>query len=207
MNSLNLSGKTVLVTGAAVRVGRALALAAARSGADVILHYGSSEQAAESARDEIQELGREAYLLQADLADANAVEALVPRALEFGPLAALVNNAAIFGAQRWENTSLEIWNQHLAVNLTAPFILSQAFAQTLGPDQQGRIVNILDWRALRPGVDHMAYTISKAGLAALTRILAQALAPQITVNGIALGAILPPSDGKDSGRREREPYI
>jgi len=81
------------------------------------------------------------------------------------------------------------------INLTTPFLLSQAFARALEPGKEGRIVNILDWRALRPGPDHLPYTISKAGLVALTRSLAQALAPEISVNGIALGAILPPSDG------------
>jgi NAD(P)-dependent dehydrogenase (short-subunit alcohol dehydrogenase family) len=81
------------------------------------------------------------------------------------------------------------------VNLTAPFLLSQAFARGLAPGAPGRIINLLDWRALRPGADHLPYTISKAALAALTRSLAQALAPQVTVNGLALGAILPPNEG------------
>ena len=83
----------------------------------------------------------------------------------------------------------------MRVNLSAPFLLSQRFAEAINPEAQGRIINILDWRALRPGADHLPYTISKAGLAALTRSLAIALAPNITVNGLAFGAILPPSDG------------
>ena len=92
-------------------------------------------------------------------------------------------------------TSLKEWLEHLNINLTAPFLISKAFATSLSPQQTGRIVNILDWRALRPGADHFPYTISKAGLAALTQSMAAALAPQVTVNGLALGAILPPSDG------------
>ncbi len=83
----------------------------------------------------------------------------------------------------------------MRVNLTAPFLLSQAFARSLPQDAAGRIVNLLDWRALRPAADHLPYTISKAALAALTQSLAAALAPRVTVNGLALGAILPPSDG------------
>jgi pteridine reductase len=119
---------------------------------------------------------------------------LIPRINESTPLHGLVNSAAIFGALSLENTSIEDWEKHLTVNLTAPFLLSQAFARQ-APDG-GRIVNILDWRALRPGADHFPYTISKAALAALTKSLAVALAPKIIVNGLALGAILPPSDGK-----------
>jgi NAD(P)-dependent dehydrogenase (short-subunit alcohol dehydrogenase family) len=194
----DLSGKTVLVTGAARRVGRALALSLARAGADVIIHYGSSGDEAESARAEIEALGRRAFLLQADLADPSQAAGLVARATECAKRAglfALVNSAAIFEPLDWDQTTLEDWNRHLTVNLTAPFLLSQAFARALAAGEAGRIVNILDWRALRPGADHLPYTISKSALAALTRSLAVALAPRITVNGLALGAVLPPSDG------------
>jgi pteridine reductase len=107
----------------------------------------------------------------------------------------LINNAAIFAPLSFQQTSFADWQNQMAINLTAPFLLSQAFAASLLPDKKGRIVNILDWRALRPGSDHFPYTISKAALAAMTQSLAIALAPAITVNGLALGAILPPSDG------------
>jgi pteridine reductase len=192
---MSLDGKRVLITGAAKRIGRSLALAVAQAGADVVIHYGSSQDEADSARLEIEALGRKAYLLQADLADPAHFAGLVERAIEHGPLFALVNNAAIFESLTWEKTSLEEWNRHLMVNLTAPFLLSQAFARTFDEKDTGRIVNLLDWRALRPGADHLPYTISKSGLAALTQSLAVALAPRITVNGLALGAILPPSSG------------
>ena len=196
---MTLDGKMIMLTGAARRVGRSLALAVARAGADVVIHYGSSQSEAESAKAEIEALGRKAYILQADLADAEQAAGLIERAREVGPLYALVNNASIFEALSWETTSLEDWNRHLMVNLTAPFLLSQAFARALPEGMDGRIVNILDWRALRPGPDHLPYTISKSALAALTQSLAAALAPQITVNALALGAILPPSDGGDTG--------
>ncbi|MGW8249516.1 MAG: SDR family oxidoreductase, partial [Anaerolineales bacterium] len=107
------------------------------------------------------------------------------------------NNASIFEPLGWDDTDYSKWQRHLQVNLTTPFLLSQAFARQLPEDKSGRIVNLLDWRALRPGPDHLPYTISKAGLYALTSSLAAALAPRITVNGLALGAILPPSDGGD----------
>jgi NAD(P)-dependent dehydrogenase (short-subunit alcohol dehydrogenase family) len=110
-------------------------------------------------------------------------------------LFALVNNASVFEPLGWEDTSLEQWNLAMMVNLTAPFLLSQAFARSLEPEGYGRIVNLIDWRALRPGPDHLPYTISNSALAALTHSLAIALAPRITVNALALGAILPPSNG------------
>jgi NAD(P)-dependent dehydrogenase (short-subunit alcohol dehydrogenase family) len=194
---MSLSGKTILITGAARRIGRSLALAVAGAGGDVILHHGHSAQEAEDLRRQIIDLGCKAEIICADLQQPEQVTRLVAQAFEFAPLYALVNNAAIFEPLDWEHTSLEAWNCHLAVNLTAPWLLSQEFARRT---RAGRIVNILDWRALRPGADHLPYTISKAGLAALTRSLAQALAPGITVNGLALGAILPPSDSAAPAR-------
>jgi pteridine reductase len=196
-----LTGKNVLITGAARRVGRALALGVAQQGATVILHHGHSPEDAAGLQAEISAAGGWAHILQADLADPHELEQVVPRALAWGPLYALVNNAAIFEPLTWADTDRAGWERHLAVNLTAPFLLSQAFAKALPPGVTGRIVNILDWRALRPGPDHLPYTISKVGLAGLTQSLAQALAPHaVTVNGIALGAILLPAGGTASPR-------
>jgi pteridine reductase len=195
MEAVSLKGKTVLITGAALRIGRSLALAIARAGGDVVLHFRNSRKEAESAQAEIESLGRKAFILQADLADAAQAAGLVSRAREFAPLFALVNNASVFEPIGWEDTSLEQWNQAMMVNLTSPFLLSQAFARSLEPGGHGRIINLIDWRALRPGSDHLPYTISNSALAALTHSLAIALAPGITVNGLALGAILAPSNG------------
>lgn len=192
---MSLDNKWVIITGAARRVGRSLALAVAHAGGNVLIHYGGSQGDAESLAMEIEALGRKAVLLQADLNDPAQVEALIPRASEHGQLFALVNNAAIFESLNWQNSTVEDWNRHLMVNLTTPFLLSQAFARLLPTGETGRIINLLDWRALRPGVDHLPYTISKSALAALTQSLAIALAPSITVNALALGAVLPPSQG------------
>ena len=191
-----LEGRLILITGAAQRIGHALALGVAAAGADVVLHYGQSQDAAKDTRAAIEALGRKAFLLRADLADPTQAAELVPRALEHGALFALINNAAVFEPLTWETTSPEAWDRTLAINLTAPFLLSQAFARALRPGETGRIVNLLDWRALRPGPDHLPYTISKSALAALTQSLAAALAPQVNVNGLALGAILPPGNGQ-----------
>ncbi len=192
---MSLDGKTILITGAAMRIGRSLALAVAAAGGDVVVHYGKSSMEADSLQAEIEGLGRKATLLQADLTDPEQVGTLIERAQEHAPLFALVNNASLFEPKGWADTSLELWNRALAVNLTAPFLLSQAFARSLEPSGSGRIINLLDWRALHPRPDHLAYMISNAGLAALTRSLAAALAPRITVNALALGAVLPPGDG------------
>jgi NAD(P)-dependent dehydrogenase (short-subunit alcohol dehydrogenase family) len=189
-----LSGKTVLITGAARRVGKIFALACARAGADVVIHHGHSNKAAHQVRDEITSLGRRAWVFQADLNDPAQAEGLIPLINISTPLYGLVNSAAIFESLSLATTSFGDWQRHLQINLTAPFLLSQAFEKQAA--EGSRIVNILDWRALRPAADHFPYTISKAALAAMTKSMAVDLAPRIIVNGLALGAILPPADQK-----------
>jgi pteridine reductase len=189
-----LNGKAILITGAARRVGKILALACARAGADVVIHYGHSDAEAKEVRDQIVGLGGRAWAFKADLSDSSQAANLIPLINKSTPLHGLVNSAAIFAPLSLENTSMEDWQKHMMINLTAPFLLSQAF--TKQASEGARIVNILDWRALRPGADHFPYTISKAALAAMTKSLAVSLSPKIIVNGLALGAILPPSDGK-----------
>ena len=193
MSSKSLLNKSILITGAARRIGRIFALACARAGANVVIHHGHSDAEAEVLRDEIRGLGRQAWIFKADLNDSLQVQKLLPQVGESTDLHGLVNSAAIFEPLSLNQTSLDDWQKHLSINLTAPFLLSQAFASQA--KNGGRIVNILDWRALRPGADHFPYTISKASLAAMTKSLAVALAPHIIVNGLALGAVLPPADG------------
>jgi NAD(P)-dependent dehydrogenase (short-subunit alcohol dehydrogenase family) len=198
MTEMDLKGKTVLITGAGRRIGRSLALTIAQQGAEVLLHYGSSQEDAEKTAAQIRALDGKVELIQADLGDPQQITVMMAKAVAEGKLDVVVNNAAIFEPLDWQHTDITSWNRHLSINLTAPFLISQAFAMNLPEGKEGRIVNILDWRALRPSADHLPYTISKAGLAALTRSLAQALSPRITVNGLALGAILSPSDGSDT---------
>ena len=191
MDKKPLDGKTVLVTGGARRVGRLFALACGRAGANVIIHHGNSAREALDLKNEIASFGPQAWILPSDLSNADEVSRLISRANEFSPLYALVNSAAIFEPLSFQDTKLEDWERHISINLTAPFLLSQAFAKYTS---HGRIVNILDWRALRPAADHFPYTVTKSALAAMTKSLAVALAPNITVNGLALGAILPPAN-------------
>jgi NAD(P)-dependent dehydrogenase (short-subunit alcohol dehydrogenase family) len=213
MNTLN--GKTILITGAARRIGRLFALACARAGANLIIHHAHSDEEAQQVKDEIESIGCHAHILASDFGTPDSVSRLISQANEISPLYALVNNAAIFEALTFNNTSLEDWNRHLNINLTAPFLLSQEFAKHLlapvavpgGEDAAlsngilGRIINILDWRAMRPAADHFPYTISKAALAAMTKSLAAELAPRIPVNGLALGAILPPADNVSASEK------
>ncbi|MCW5873378.1 MAG: SDR family oxidoreductase [Anaerolineales bacterium] len=189
-----LAGKNILITGGAVRLGAAMARAVAAAGGNLLIHYNDSKNDATALQAELQASGATAHLLQADLNDAQQASQLIPQASQYGKLFALVNSAAIFEDLKLQDTDLAAWQRHLEINLTAPFLLSQAFWRAAG-GAPGRIVNMLDWRASRPGPDHLPYTVSKVGLAGLTRSLAAAMAPNITVNAIALGAILPPSDG------------
>jgi pteridine reductase len=198
---MSLEGKSILITGAARRIGRHLALAVARAGGNVVLHHSHSPEAAQETAQEIEELGCKAWVLQADFGQPEEAEALVSRAFGLTNLYAIVHNAAIFEALEMLDTTRSDWQRHMDINLTAPFLLSREFARrvTAGSSPEapvsGRIITLLDWRALRPGQDHFPYTISKAALAALTQSMAVALAPHISVNGLALGAILPPTDG------------
>jgi NAD(P)-dependent dehydrogenase (short-subunit alcohol dehydrogenase family) len=197
---VNLLGKIVVITGAARRIGKALALASAEAGASVILHHNNSINEVSETASQIRAMGGEVEINRADFSNPEkAILGFNKIFKENSNIYGLVNNAAIFKSENFASTSLEDWQAHLNVNLTMPFLLSQSFANALG-DQKARIINILDWRALRPGYDHFPYTISKSALAALTKSTALTLAPNIQVNGIALGAVLPPSDGnQDDG--------
>lgn len=187
--------KTVFITGAAKRIGRHVSLSLARAGYDILIHHGHSDSEAASLAAEIVSLGQKSHILKADLGNPGSLESQLASIPPDFEIVALINNAAIFEPVTFLQTDLAAWNAHLAVNLTSPFLLSQWFVKKLPPDKTGRIINILDWRALRPGADHFPYTISKAALAAMTKSLAASVPDRMIVNGVALGAVLPPSDG------------
>lgn len=184
----------VLITGGARRIGAMLAIGLAERGFNIVIHHGHSVVDAEHTADSIRAFGREVIIVQADLTNSGRLVEAIFHPISQIPLFALINNAALFLPETLQQVSLDSWNEHLQINLTAPMQISQEFSRRFS-GSEGRIINMLDWRALRPGLDHFSYTISKAGLAALTKSLARALAPRIAVNGLALGAILPPSDG------------
>ncbi|GAP21046.1 SDR family oxidoreductase [Leptolinea tardivitalis] len=191
---MSLEGKNILITGGGVRLGRHIAISLAKAGANILLHYGRSAAEAQETAEEIRSLGCKAWLFQADLSDLDSAARLPLIACEKAPIFAIIHNAAIFEPLQLPDVTPESWQHHMNINLGAPFFISQAFFQNLKPDETGRIITMLDWRALRPGIDHLPYTVSKAALASLTRSMAIIMAPRVTVNGIALGAILPPNE-------------
>lgn len=181
-------------------MGRLFALACAGAGADVVIHFRQSADEAQRVVNEIRTLGRDAEAIRADFGERGELNKMTEALEQLGTIDALVNNAAIFEPLSAPSIERTAWDRHLEINLTAPLMLSQAFARQLPPGREGQIINILDWRALRPEADHLPYTVSKSALAALTRSLAIALAPNIRVNGLALGAILPPAEAPGSAR-------
>lgn len=182
--------RTALVTGASRRLGRAMALALAQAGFDLVIH-GRGPDAEQTVRD-IQATGRRAELLAADLAEEAATQDLIPRAVRaLGPLGVLVNNASVFERDEWNTATRASWDRHFGPNLRAPFVLAQAFAAQLPPAAEGVIVNMLDQRVWSLTPHFVSYTLSKAGLWALTQQLALALAPRIRVNAIGPGPALP----------------
>lgn len=184
--------KNVLITGAARRVGRALAESLARDGWTVAVHYHGSAQAADEVLTAINNAGGKAVAFDADLSDAQSVERLVPSVIsKIGPLGCLINNASIFERDDIETATLESWDNHIAINLRAPFFLSQAFAKQLPADDTGVIINLIDERVWHLTPHFASYTVSKAGLWTLTQTLAMALAPRIRVNAIGPGPTLP----------------
>jgi NAD(P)-dependent dehydrogenase (short-subunit alcohol dehydrogenase family) len=184
--------RAALVTGAARRIGRAIALALAEDGWAVGLHYRDSAAAAEELAKHIADRGGRAVTLAADLAVEADTSDLVPRAVAaLGPLGCLVNNASVFENDDALEATRASWDQHLDVNLRAPFVLMQAFARQLPGDREGAVINLLDQRVWNLTPYFVSYTLSKAGLWTLTQTMALALAPRIRVNGIGPGPALP----------------
>lgn len=185
-------GNVALITGAALRIGRAIALAMAAEGWSVAIHHNRSTEAAQSLADKITAAGGRAATVGADLSDPGDVENLLPAANEvLGPVTALINNASLFERDEIGEVTVEGWDRQLAVNLRAPFFLSQAFAGQLPEGTAGNIVNLIDMRVWRLTPHFVSYTVAKSGLWTLTRTLAMALAPRgIRVNAIGPGPVL-----------------
>ena len=184
--------KSVLVTGAAKRIGRQLALDLARHGWDVAVHCNTSRGEAEEVAGLIRGLGQRAHIVQGDLSRAEVPDRLVAEASAgLGGLTCHINNASLFEPDEVGGITQASWAEHLDTNLRAPVFLSQAFARQLPGDHEGNIISIIDQRVWKLNPKFFSYTTSKSGLWTATRTLAQALAPRIRVNAIGPGPALP----------------
>ena len=180
-----------LITGGAVRIGRAIALHVAKRGFSVAIQYRGSKAEAEATVAEIQAMGVRGACFQASLTEHAEVEGLFPSVNKaMGRVTCLINNASTFADDRIETLSEESWDKHIAINLKAPVFLAQAFAAQLPAGETGNIVNIIDQRVLRPNPLFFSYTLSKSALWAATKTMAQGLAPGIRVNAIGPGPTL-----------------
>jgi len=180
------------VTGGAVRLGRATCLALADAGFNVAIHCHRSQTEADELVAEIERGGGSASVLQADLAIEAETVGLVERARHaHGPIGLLINNASTFERDEWDDATRASWDRHIEPNLRAPFVLMQEMARALPEGAEGVVINMLDQRVWSLTPHFISYTVSKAGLWALTRQMALALAPRIRVNAIGPGPALP----------------
>ncbi len=196
--------RVALVTGGAIRLGRALSLGLAEAGYDVVVHHRDSGDAARELVTHIRELGRRAETVAADLAEPGAPEGVAAAVRErFGRLDLLVNSAASFRSGPLLEVDADAWDAIMGLNVRAPHLLVRAAADLLRR-ARGSVVNIVDLSAFQPWTGHPVHAVSKAALAHLTRIQARTLAPHVRVNGVAPGAVLPPDDYDADAVRELE---
>jgi pteridine reductase len=192
---VELKDRVALVTGAGKRVGRAIATALAGRGAIVAIHYRSSQVEAEAAVAEIVGQGGRARSFHADLEQVADIEKMIEQVLDaFGRIDVLVNCASVFYRKPLAEVTEHDWDVNLDTNLKAPFFLSKFAGAAMRRQSAGKIVNIGDWAGVRPYNNYLPYTVSKSGLIGLTRALAKALAPEVQVNLVALGPVMPPED-------------
>jgi NAD(P)-dependent dehydrogenase (short-subunit alcohol dehydrogenase family) len=198
---MNLDGRVALVTGSARRIGRAIVEALAARGARVAVHYGRSAAEANEVVEGIQARGGTAHAFAADLASMPQLHALVRKVTSaLGGVDVLVNSASVFYRTPLDTLDVKVWEDNIAVNLTAPYVLGLELGRAMRARGAGKIVNIGDSDAARPYREYIPYSVSKAALETLTRGLAKALAPEVQVNCVAPGPILMPAAGTEAER-------
>lgn len=189
---MNLKNKTALVTGGGIRLGRAIALSLANEGVNLIIHYNNSESPAEETAQLARESGVDAIIIGENFNHSEAVDNIYQKIQQhFDHIDILINNAALYLKGSGLDTNLEIWESQFRVNLKTPFFLIQTFARQLPTHMQGRILNIADAQILQHKPDHFANRLTKLALVEMTRMYALELAPNITVNALGLGIMLP----------------
>lgn len=195
---MELKGRVALITGGAVRVGRAISLELARAGAKVFIHYNRSQAPAVETLTAVEALGGEGAIGSVDLGDpGRAVDLIAMAEAALGEVSLLVNSASGFRTDSIDDVTLEGWRNTHDLTLATPVFLTQAFAAALGPGTEGAVVNITDVRTAVPYRKHLSYLVAKGGIDVFTRAAAVMLAPRIRVNAVALGVILPPP-GEDA---------
>lgn len=188
---MNLKGKNIVITGSGIRVGKTIALTLARKGANIVIHYNTSEVEAKMTREEVEAYGVDTLLVQADLSKKEDLYKLYNLVMsQWKHVDILINNAAIFYKTPFLESSDEDFDNFININLKAPYILSRLFGKEMVRQKSGKIINIADVSAFRPWANFVPYCISKSGIVALTQGLAKALAPYVTVNAVAPGTVL-----------------
>lgn len=189
---MEIQGKTALVTGGAKRIGRAIVLALAAEGMNLLIHYHRSLREARQTQKQAERLGVRTELLRADLRNFSEIRRLIREAFRRAPqIHLLVNSAAVFYKTPLGRVREKEWEEFFRVNLKAPFFLAQAVGLRMLRQKEGKIINLADWTAFHPYTQYLPYCVSKAALVALTQGLAKVLAPYVQVNAIAPGPILP----------------
>jgi pteridine reductase len=192
---MDLKGRVALITGAGKRVGRTIALTLAEHGATIAIHYRSSRAEAEEGVAQIVAKGGRAQTFAANLESVAEIERTVSEVVAaFGRIDVLVNSASVFVRKPLAEVTEHDWDMALDTNLKAPFFLAKFAGAAMQKQGGGKIVNIGDWAGIRPYNNYLPYTVSKTGLIGLTRALAKAFAPQVQVNCVALGPVMPPDD-------------
>ena len=190
---MNLKGKVALVTGAGRRIGRAIALRLADSGATVAVHYRSSQSEADAVVAEVTRNRGKAQSFRANLEHVTEIEQMVTNVLDaYGRIDILVNSASVFAPTPLATITERDWDANLDTNLKAPFFLSKCAGAAMRRQGSGKILNLGDWAGIRPYKDYLPYSVSKSGLIGLTKALAKELAPEVQVNCITLGMVMPP---------------
>lgn len=200
---MTLAGKTVLITGGAKRIGRAIALAFAEKNTKILIHFHQSQQEAHALVENLGARGIFAKAYPADLSQMKEIQDLQETILsEIGGVDILIHNASVFFPTPAAHITERDWSSLMDVNLKAPFFLSQGFIPSMRQRKWGRIISIADWTALRPMTRYIPYCISKAGLITMTQGLARELAPEILVNAICPGPVLPPPQMREEAKKK-----
>ena len=194
-----MRGGTVLVTGGAKRIGKAICLRLSKEGYSIAVHYRGSKEEADEVVATIEESGGDAFAVCADLSDAESASNLVSMASENGLLCGVVNNASLFVHDDIHSIDTGTWDAHMEVNAKSPMLLIRSLNESLGEGQTACVVNVLDQKISEPNPDHLSYTASRYAMLGLTDALARGLAPRIRVNAVAPGHTLPSNDQSEAG--------